>query len=128
MTEIEKAKGNLFKEVDIDKLIKEACEDIDRHADYLEALAQKGRAAFNEKVTNDDMIFEAEIFMYILNTILNRLPLNGHTLPQFVGAMNAVALFLSGRMEKDQQSLSQGIKLALSRVFIGVSHTRKKEE
>ena len=99
MTEIEKAKGNLFKEVDIDKLIKEACEDIDRHADYLEALAQKGRAAFNEKVTNDDMIFEAEIFMYILNTILNRLPLNGHTLPQFVGAMNAVALFLSGRMD-----------------------------
>ena len=128
MTEIEKAKGNLFKEVDIDKLIKEACEDIDRHADYIEALAQKGRAAFNEKVTNDDVIFEAEIFMYILNTILNRLPLNGHTLPQFVGALNAVALFLSGMMEKDQQSLSQGIKLALSRAFIGVSHTRKKEE
>ena len=128
MTELEKAKGHLFKEVDIDKLIKEAYEDMYRHADYIEALTQNGRAAFEEKVTMDDMIFEAEIFMYILNTILNRLPLNRHTLPQFVGALNAVAMFLSGSMDKKQQSLSQGVKLALGRVFIAVSNERKKEE
>lgn len=128
MTELEKAKENLFKEVDINKLVEEAFEAIDNHTDFLHALKRKGRAAFDEKVTMDDMIFEAQTFMYVINTVLNRLPLNGHTLPQLVGTLNAIALFLSGSLDKSQKSLSEGVKLAICRGYISVAHERIKEE
>lgn len=128
MTELEKARNNLFKEIDINKLIEDAGEAIENHADYLSALKRKGFTAFGEKVTIDDMLFESDTFLYVLNTILNRLPLNGHTLPQFVDTLNAMATFLSGSLDERQKSLSQSIQRMLGNRFLSVGVERIKEE
>ena len=126
MTELEKARSNLFKEIDLNKLVEEAGEACDNHADYLQALKRKGRAAFDKKVSMDDMIFEAETFM--LNVVMNRLPLNGHTLQQFVGTLNAMATFLSGTLDDNQKAFAEAVKRAISVSFLSVGVERIKEE
>lgn len=128
MTELEKARKNLFKEVDLNKLVEEAGEEMERHADYLQALKRKGRAAFDKKVSVDDMIFEATTFMFVLNVVMNRLPLNGHTLQQFVGTLNAMATFLTGTLDDNQKTFAEAVKRAISVSFLGVGVERIKEE
>lgn len=127
MTELEKARSNLFKEIDLNKLVEEAGEACDNHADYLQALKRKGRAAFDRKVRMDDMIFEAETFMFVLNVVMNRLPLNGHTLQQFVGTLNAMATFLSGTLDDNQKAYAEAVKRAISGSFLSVGVERIKE-
>ena len=128
MTELEKARNNLFKEVDLNKLVEEASEAFDNHADYLQALKRKGHAAFNKKVSMDDMVFEAETFLFVLNVVMNRLPLNGHTLQQFVGTLNAMATFLSGTLDDNQKAFAEAVKRAISISFLSVGVERVKEE
>lgn len=127
MTELEKARSNLFKEIDLNKLVEEAGEACDNHADYLYALKRKGRAAFDKKVSMDDMIFEAETFMFVLNVVMNRLPLNGHTLQQFVGTLNAMATFLFGTLDDSQKAYAEVVKRAISGSFLSVGVERIKE-
>lgn len=127
MTELEKARSNLFKEIDLNKLVEEASEACDNHADYLQDLKRKGHAAFDKKVSVEDMIFEATTFMFVLNVVMNRLPLNVHTLQQFVGTLNAMATFLSGTLDDNQKAYAEAVKRAISGSFLSVGVERIKE-
>ena len=75
----------------------------------------------------DDMIFEAETFLFVLNVVMNRLPLNGHTLQQFVGTLTAMATFLSGTLDENQKAYAEAVKRAISVSFLSVGVERIKE-
>ena len=75
----------------------------------------------------EDMILEAETFMFVLNVVMNRLPLNGHTLQQFVGTLNAMATFLSGTLDENQKAYAEAVKRAISVSFLSVGVERIKE-
>ena len=128
MNELEKAKNNLFNDIDFGKLIVELKEEIELHQVYVATMAKKGFHSFAMEAKYQDVFYEAEMVMYTINAILNSLPLDGNTLPQYVAALNMTHKLFSGNLDDKQKVLVGGIYRFLSECFIGVAHKRKQKE
>ena len=128
MSELEKAKNNLFNDIDHGKLVVELREDIERHQDYIDSLTKKGFFYFVKEMTPRDVVYEAEMFLYTINAILNCLPLQMRVLPLYVGALDTISKLLSGKLDKEHKAHAAKICRMLSEEFIAVSEVRERND
>jgi hypothetical protein len=121
MKELEKAKKNLFEEIDYSKLINEAKEALEKHNDFMESFQNKDFETFKAQIGPSELFKEAETMLFLINAIINYLPTDKNAIVQYAAAFSVLGKIMVGGFSKKDKTKCEMIMAVLEASMISIS-------
>ena len=121
MTELEKAKKNLFEEIDYTKIIDEAREELERHHDFMQSFQNKDFDTFKAQVGPAELFKEAETLLFLINAIVNILPTDKNAFVQYTAAIRFLGKIMGGNFSKKDKIKCEMIESVLGASTMSIS-------
>ena len=121
MNELEKAKKNLFEEIDYSKLIDEAKEALEKHNDFMESFKDKGFDTFKAQIGPAELFKEAETMLFLCNAIMNYLPTDKNAIAQYAAAFSVLGKIMVGSFSKKDKAKCEMIMAVLEASTMAIS-------
>ena len=121
MKELEKAKKNLFREIDYSKIIDEARQELEEHYDFMQSFKDKGFDTFKAQIGPAELFKEAETMLFLCNAIVNYLPTDKNAFVQYVAAFGVLGKIMLGRLSKKDKAKCEMIMSVLEQSVMAIS-------
>lgn len=125
MTELEKARKNLFEEIDYTKIIDEAREELERHHDFMQSFYDKDYDTFKAQVGPEQLFKEAETILFLFNAIINYLPTRKEAYVQYTAAIRILGKLMGGNFSKREKTKCEMIEAVLGTSVMSISDERR---
>ena len=121
MNELEKAKKNLFGDIDYSKIIDEAKEELENHHDFMESFRNKDFETFKAQIGPSELFKEAETMLFLINAIINYLPTDKQSFVQYAAAISVLGKIMSGKLSKKDKTKYEMIMAVLEASTMAIS-------